>query len=187
MLIDFIPPNDKIIEWNENLDRCIRESGDEDGIFESWKLPLDQQENPFKLEGCPEVGFCEVGFNFNHKIEMLSHLRIVTYFHSFSPSTMEEMRTWKNPYNIRNNYGVCDNYKQILKRYPELKKDKQRKFLVGMTPIIRKHQPERNGWRWCKWGSYIGKHKPTSEYIYDDENIDMVYVFHIYEVEDNSK
>lgn len=76
--------------------------------------------------------------------------------------------------------GVCDNVKQLLAHYPELE-NSERQFVVTLTSIHRESQPSDGGWRWHKWGAYIGTQKPEHEYIYDDKHIDLVYVFHIYE------
>lgn len=84
--------------------------------------------------------------------------------------------------NYRSNFGICDNYEQILKEYPELQEYTDRNFVVLMTPIYKDEQEPRGGWRWHKWGEYIGDKKPTHEYLYDEPDIEMVYVYHIYEV-----
>ena len=80
----------------------------------------------------------------------------------------------------RGSHGVCDNVDQVLKRYPELESS-ERQFIVTLTAIERGTQPSSGGWRWHKWGDYIGVQKPEHEYIYDDRHIDKVYCFHIYE------
>ena len=77
-------------------------------------------------------------------------------------------------------HGVCDNVEQVLHRYPELE-NSERQFIVTLTLIERSRQPASDGWRWHKWGDYIGIQKPEHEYLYDDQHIDKVYVFHIYE------
>ena len=74
-------------------------------------------------------------------------------------------------------YGVCDNASQILNHY-EPKEDE----VVLMVPIIRKFESEIGGWRWHKWGSYIGVQNPSHEYIYDDKDIDVVFCFTIYKI-----
>lgn len=50
-----------------------------------------------------------------------------------------------------------------------------------MTSIYKNQQPPVGGWRWHKWGSYIGTYESKHEYLYD-EDIDMIYVYHIYEI-----
>lgn len=80
----------------------------------------------------------------------------------------------------RGSYGVCDSYEQILELYPELE-NSERQFVVTLTKVEREDQPEDFGWRWHKWGSYIGTQDPQHEYLYDDTHIDQVYCYHIYE------
>ena len=77
-------------------------------------------------------------------------------------------------------YGVCDSVENLLERIPELVTS-EREFVVLLTEIDRDTQPEEGGWRWHKWGDYIGTQTPTCEYIYDEPIIDLVYCYHIYE------
>ena len=80
----------------------------------------------------------------------------------------------------RSPYGVCDTFLDVIDEYPELS-DPERVFILALTPIIKERQPARYGWRWIKWGPYIGNQKITTEYLYDEPFIEMVYVYHIYE------
>lgn len=57
-----------------------------------------------------------------------------------------------------------------------------REFVVSFTRVAREDQAEHGGWRWSKWGPYVGKHTPQAEYLYDEADISVVYTFHIYEV-----
>jgi len=80
-------------------------------------------------------------------------------------------------------YGVCDGVKNFLEVFDEeLKSIKERVFVL-LTPIYRECQPECSGWRWHKWGPYIGSYKQQHEYLYD-EDIDVVWLYHIYAVKD---
>lgn len=81
-------------------------------------------------------------------------------------------------------YGVCDNYEQVLDRWPEIASSMGRKFVVALTPVERSKQPEDGGWRWHKWGEYIGDQKPTCEYLHDEPLIEKVYCYHIYEIKE---
>lgn len=76
-------------------------------------------------------------------------------------------------------YGVCDNVDQILERCPEIAAN-NRQYIITLTPIVRANQPAEGGWRWHKWGEYIGTHLPLHEYLYDEKNIDQVLVYHVY-------
>lgn len=82
-------------------------------------------------------------------------------------------------------YGVCDNAEQIINQWPHLESSKQRHFIT-MTPIYKAHQPVRDGWRWHKNGEYIGNHEIQCEYLYDEKEIEVVYVFHIYTLKPES-
>ena len=116
------------------------------------------------------------GLNSNHDIE-----RITNY---------KEARN-TNSHVYWYNYGVADNASQVLDYYDSLLEKeeckeymKERKFVILLTPIFKEDQPEDGGWRWHKWGQYIGKFESKHEYIYDEVGIDFVYVFTILEVED---
>lgn len=78
-------------------------------------------------------------------------------------------------------YGVCDSYQQLLEKVPLLLTSK-RKFFVGLVEIRKDEQPDEGGWRWHKWGVYIGTQDPTCEYIHDEPDIKVVYTYHVYEV-----
>lgn len=79
-------------------------------------------------------------------------------------------------------YGVADTPEQALERYSALVDDPDRKFLFRYQ-IVRKHdQEEEGGWRWHKWGEYIGKKEPKCEYLYNEPEIEEVWVFHFEEV-----
>jgi hypothetical protein len=80
-----------------------------------------------------------------------------------------------------NCYGVCDNHKQILEQCPELINNKNN-YVISITPIEKKNQSSDGGWRWHKWGPYIGNGEITAEYLYDEPKIEKIYVYHIYEV-----
>jgi len=80
----------------------------------------------------------------------------------------------------RGPYGVCDNIENLLAVYPELEA-MGRQFVVTLTPVVKSEQSPQGGWRWHKWGDYIGSQKPTCEYLFNEPIIDKVYVFHIYE------
>ena len=109
-------------------------------------------------------------------------------------------------------YGVCDNADDILnfsvnnyydeEYYTEEDKEfipditleellakSDRQYVITLTPMCQEEQPEEGGWRWHKWGAYIGKHNVQCEYLYDEDLSDIsqtfVYVFHIYEFLDN--
>lgn len=99
---------------------------------------------------------------------------------SFGCNIAEEINEWVELVGI-SNYGVCDNYQQIIEKCSELQ-FADRKFAISLTPIVKVHQPSQGGWRWHKWGPYIGDFAPCTEYLHDDPVIEKVYCFHIYEI-----
>lgn len=80
----------------------------------------------------------------------------------------------------RGSYGVCDDVANLLAVYPELEAP-GREFVVRLTPIVKAKEPANGGWRWHKWGEYIGAQDPQCEYIHDEPVIEKVYCFGIYE------
>lgn len=82
-----------------------------------------------------------------------------------------------------NCYGVCDGPGNLLETLRILQHP-ERKFVVTLTAVRRADEPSDGGWRWHKWGPYIGAHDPQHEYLYDEVGIDVVYCYHIYEKKD---
>lgn len=82
---------------------------------------------------------------------------------------------------LPDDYGVCDYPAQIVEKFPGILVD-PRHFVIGVTEVRRENQPGRGGWRWHKWGEYIGEHKPQYEYLYDEKDIDLVWCYRVCEV-----
>lgn len=82
-------------------------------------------------------------------------------------------------------YGICDNPQQILTAYPELEKA-GRNFVITLTRIKRSEQPQSGGWRWRKWGVYIGTQNRQYEYLYNEPEVEEIFCFHIYEKMNNA-
>jgi len=79
-------------------------------------------------------------------------------------------------------YGVCDNYDQILSKCPDIiANDKQ--YVISLTAVLKDEQSSSGGWRWHKWGEYIGNYNPQHEYIFDEEDIEKVYCYTIHEID----
>jgi len=78
-------------------------------------------------------------------------------------------------------YGVCDNHEQVLALAPEIL-SRDNEYVIFLTCIQKKHEPERDGWRWSKWGEYIGTQISQADYLYDEPEIEEVFFYRIYEV-----
>ena len=85
-----------------------------------------------------------------------------------------------------NCYGVCDTPQQFMEDYGKVLKDDERTFIVTFCKIEKdpENKGKGGGWRWHKWGPYVGHGIPTTEYLDDEESFDAgVYVYHIYQWE----
>jgi hypothetical protein len=97
--------------------------------------------------------------------------------------TQAEAAKWWEEYGTRpEDFGVCDNWEQITTRWP-LIVSSDRKFVISLSRVTKAAQSPSGGWRWHKWGEYIGTKDPQHEYLYDEgPEIEAVFTFHIYEV-----
>ena len=93
-----------------------------------------------------------------------------------------ERLSWEDKYmcvSPKGTYGVADNIEQIKEYYKEEIEDPDRKFFIRITPVWQDKENKGNGggWRWHKWGKYIGILSPQCEYL-DDEDFgeDFEYV-----------
>lgn len=136
-------------------------------------------------EGVYAVGH----FNFNYTLQNMG-VRINEYpfdeYMDFENLTVEERlngvrEAFADETRPSSSYGVCDSWMQLVEKYPRLLED-ERRFVISVTEIRHEDQPESGGWRWHKWGEYIGEYEPQHEYLYDEKDIDSVWCFHIYEV-----
>lgn len=98
------------------------------------------------------------------------------------PNWTEAIRPKRSPETALWSWGVVDTPEQLLELAPFLETD-ERQFVISFTLIDASEQPAYGGWRWHKWGPYIGNFEPKTEYIYDEPEIEKVYVYHIYEVD----
>lgn len=81
-----------------------------------------------------------------------------------------------------NCYGVCDDSDQLMKALPQEVTEGPKDYVISLHVIHKGLEPEKHGWRWHKWGPYIGIHEPQCEYIADEPVIEKVFVYHIYQV-----
>jgi hypothetical protein len=87
-------------------------------------------------------------------------------------------------------YGVSDTAQQALDYAQRLVGDDPRKFCVFVTHIVKdpSKRGRGGGWRWHKWGEYIGNDEPKAEYLDDEEGFDEgVYVFGIHPLVERSE
>lgn len=80
-------------------------------------------------------------------------------------------------------YGVSDNVEQILEYHSDLVNDPDKAYILSVSMVCKEDQPKNYGWRWHKWGEYIGTRTPQFEYLYDEPEIEEVLIFNFIEVE----
>ena len=78
-------------------------------------------------------------------------------------------------------HGVCDGIGDLREHY-DFEGD-SRNIVVFLTKIRRRDQPSKDGWRWSRWGVYTGSQNVFEEYLYDEPEIDEIFVWNAFEVE----
>jgi len=79
--------------------------------------------------------------------------------------------------------GVCDTPEQALEKNSTLIMDTDNQYCICYVKIVKSEEPAQGGWRWKKWGKYIGNKNPQHEYLYDEgEEFEVIYWFAIYGV-----
>lgn len=126
-----------------------------------------------------EIGIyeCSIDFNFSHNDFM--------EYHNMGTIPFDESYRVFYPTFHKSQYGVADNIEQVKQYFKEEIQDPDNDYFITYTKV---YQDKANagiggGWRWHKWGEYIGNLNPICEYL-DDENFgddfEFVIVFHLY-------
>ena len=114
--------------------------------------------------------------------------------YNFPKEEFEELQklTWEDRYKIFPNYekityGVADSVEQIKEYYKEEIADVNKKYVITLTPVWqeKENKGKGGGWRWHKWGKYIGNLNPQCEYLDDEDfgdNFEYVLTFTLYAV-----
>ena len=80
-------------------------------------------------------------------------------------------------------YGVADSLEQIIDFY---NKNEDGFFngnhVISTFEVHKNPEHSYSGWRWHKWGPYIGIKNPSREYLNDEPEIEKVICFSIYKV-----
>lgn len=99
----------------------------------------------------------------------------------------DEYEGWIHPQIVQNayeSYGVCDHWSQILTKFRHIQTSVI-PYVVRVTVVYKKDQPESGGWRWHKWGPYIGAFRSQAdkhEYLYDTPDVEKVFTYEVHEV-----
>lgn len=125
-------------------------------------------------------GVYEAHINFDKEISNL----IVDQWPSFHNYESLEWDRWiEYTGNPAASFGVVDHWSQLPLK--ALNAD-PRNLLVFLGRHRRADQPERGGWRWHKWGPYLGVHAPEvsteHEYLHDATDVVEVWSYCVVEV-----
>ena len=193
MLIELIENPEGIKETNEFYKKFRAENPDDEYIqnikdmeslddeflpYQKWieSATKEEKEKYFKIKDIYSgfKGIYIADLNSEHSLERLTFSKIVDIMH-----TNRDLY-WRN-------YGVCDNASQAIDYYNNLISERiindKDNFIIMLVPIFKEGQPSSGGWRWHKWGPYIGVQNPRHEYLYNEEDIEMIYCFSIIQVE----
>lgn len=156
--------NARIIEWNAaNPLMPVTLFEPNENEFEKWVDVVDQED--YALMYTPETATDFTGIYYTHELVF----------------------EWCNEYEVDRSkpmiYGVADNIGQVLEYLKDYESEIG-KCIININPIYKKDQPEDDGWRWHKWGPYIGNFKPQHEYIYDEKDIELVLCFEVIHLKD---
>jgi len=131
--------------------------------------------NQLNLKSAKEIheGVYQADLNFKHTIDYSTDYRVISKSgYIIDDDDNERYVSW---------CGVCDDFRQVVLHVPELLVNSNH-YVISLTSIKRDEQPYSGGWKWSKWGDYIGIHEPKEEYLAYEDEIDEVFVYHIYEV-----
>lgn len=105
------------------------------------------------------------------------------YWKHYNSFTRDEIRDCLAYDNNAWKYGVADSLEQVVNFYNE-NKDGYFKgnHVIFCQKVIKNPNEPCSGWRWHKWGEYIGVQNPKCEYLNDEQKIDEVITFSIYKI-----
>ena len=150
-------------------------------------LTKEQKHNSEYIPQCDEawmqfgIGIYQCNFNFNFcheeflEFDNMGNIPFAQSYEVFAPSYLKAQ------------YGVGDSIEQIKEYFKEEIEDPNRKYFIAVTPVFqdKENKGKGGGWRWHKWGEYIGKLEPKCEYLDDEDfgdDFEYVIYFHLYEV-----
>jgi hypothetical protein len=99
----------------------------------------------------------------------------------------EQSRALFAPTHHKASHGVADSVEQLKEYFKDEIEDPSRRYFIACTPVFqdRENRGRGGGWRWHKWGEYIGKLDPQHEHLDDEDfgdDFEYVICFSINEV-----
>lgn len=181
--------NERWEELKKEHPEIFKGEDDSGSMFQPWKLMNSENYSNLILEeddpNLDTTGIYLEALNARHHIERLTDYKTV------NPMSNKYLYTV-------NTYGVADNATQVIRRLENSLKtyfygnDFDDEFYLGkslvkmielypeyklvllMTPHMNTKDCSWGGWRWHKWGEYLGVHEPQHEYLSYEKGIDYV-------------
>lgn len=189
-LVKLSVSQEEIDRHNENLKRCRNDFPDldfsddaatEDDIICPYVKLINNKDNQKYLDVEDTLsdftGLYKSNHNFEYQINKTDHKLRKGAYDFIGDFETEVIKP----------YGVADNATQVVEYFKDYEKRNNvdlGECVIGLAPIVKEFQPWQDGWRWHKWGNYIGVKKPQHEYIaHEDDSIKTVWCYHIYFVE----
>jgi hypothetical protein len=150
--------------------------------FPGGKQPLEEVYDFFMLPKRIGVGTYEGNINFHVLIQGIEveHVWTMGWLDPLGDDIADKPRDHHWWHRAVCCYGVADNLNQVRKHLLTFISHPTRQFCLSVTWI---HKDDGSGWRWHKWGGYIGKKKPKHEYLKDEgPDIQKVLVYNLHEV-----
>ena len=130
------------------------------------------------------VGIYQCNFSHNFSYEEFLEFDVDKGIHNIP---FDQKYNVFKPTHHKAQYGVCDSIDQLKDYFKEEIEEVDRKFIITATPVFqdKKNKGKGGGWRWHKWGTYIGNLNPQCEYLDDEdfgEDFKYIICFHLYEI-----
>ena len=139
------------VYWGWNLDNNIKDY---------FNYNLESRFSQFDKSTGQFYSKTEMNEVYDHLHDDYQHLSTGKAFPQFS--------------NLIGSYGVSDNVEQVLERYKAVVDNPDVQIIISFAPVNKEDQPKNGGWRWHKWGEYIGTHEPKHDYHDDEDRIEAV-------------
>ncbi len=187
-LVELTISDKGIKDYNENIKRCIKEHPQHfsekdlienlDDLIASYDLVLADEE-------CQKI-ISDVKDNLTDFKGVYMCSQLEHYIDYLNERITDDNEFYFNDKYGLSCYGVADNASQVIEHFKAIEKERGIDFgdcVICLRPIRKDKQPSDGGWRWHKWGEYIGVKNPQCEYIYDeDDSIKFVWCFHLYSI-----
>lgn len=83
-------------------------------------------------------------------------------------------------------HAVFDTEEQVFERWSWIESDPNL-YVVSLTTLRKEDEPYEGGWRWHKWGDYLGDKEPQHEYLaHEGPDITQVVVVQVHEINEDA-